>query len=97
MHRPRDEFERELYGEGTPVVRRMTPARQLLGLAAATYLVAAAIVLFARSFELSSSDLVSITIFGGFLLTVGSGLLAGWVLIIVSRGLERTYRRYCRS
>lgn len=88
MHRPRDEFERELYGEKTPVTRRITPAWQLLGLSMAAYIVAAAMVLFGQSFELSSSDLASITIFGGFLLTVGSGLLAGWVLIFAPWGLE---------
>lgn len=97
MHRPRDDFERELYDDRSLRRRRRSPVWQLLGLATATFLVAGGLVVFVRTAGVSGADLESLVIFGGLLLTVGSGLLAGLALIVVSRRLERTYRRWHRS
>lgn len=73
MHRPRDEFERQLYGDRTTGFTGMAPVWQLLTLAATAYLVAGILAVFARSVELSPSEYESVVLFGGLLVTLGSG------------------------
>lgn len=90
MHRPRDDFEHELYGDQAVDTRRIAPARTLLGMAVAVYLLAA-VTFFFRS-DISTADPGTVVWFGGLLVVLGSGLLAGSALVVVWRLLERASR-----
>lgn len=89
MHRPRDEFERKLYGDGPRITALRDPFWQLLGLVTATFLVAGALAVYARSPGLSATEFQSVVALGGLLVTLGGASLAGWVLLAACRLLAR--------
>lgn len=94
MNQPRDEFERELYGEQSFSVTRLDVFWQLLALAGVAYLIAGALALFSQRAELSAAEFESVVLVGGVLITVASGLLAAWVLLLTQRSLERACHRW---
>lgn len=96
MHRPRDDFERELDGGRSIDTWRITPVWTLLGLAAAVYLLAAVVAVRFRGAGISTANPAAIVLFEGLLVVLRSGLLAGWGLIVVWRLLERASRRWYR-
>lgn len=85
MHRPSDEFERDLYRDETRTSGLNDPFWQLLGLVMATFLVAGALALHARAPGVSPTEVQSTVAFGGLLVTLGGATLAGWIVLAADR------------
>lgn len=89
MHGPRDAFERDLYGAPNASVVRTVPGWRFLALTIAVYAVSVLLVAYVRVAEVGGSELQSLFVFGGLLVVLGSGLLAGWLLLATGALLSK--------
>lgn len=92
MNRPRDEFERTLYGDDASRVLQLEPVWHVLGLAVTAYVIAAALGIIIQHVHRIGAEPNAAILVGGVLVTAGSGLLAGAALL----GAEQLVRRGCR-
>jgi uncharacterized membrane protein len=83
-----------LYGEPSPRASWSTPRYGFLAGAGLAYLVATALLVVGRTVELSSAGLQSLVAFGGLLAVLGSGLLAGGLLLFSHAVTVSVIRRW---
>jgi hypothetical protein len=81
MHSPRDAFEQELYGDSNVALLQAIPGWRVLALAAGAYAVPALLLAYAGVADLGGAELQSLSVFGGLMLVLGSGLFAGWLFL----------------
>lgn len=89
MIKPRDELERDLYSNETVGHRQLDPVWQVLVVAVAAYVVAGSLAVYSQTLEPTAAGFESAVLIGGVLVTVGSGLVAGVVLLLAVGLLDR--------